>query len=248
MIDAENDYFVSFNYTLVLEKIYGAKNVCHVHGNTKNNIIMGHGNLSEMKLITMDDAKRVGKKTQNERMFKIKNEKSNYINEYLTMEDINLCMFYMCDNGNNRLIKGKVQDKLYRELYYLKEYSHRNIRYNRREERNEILRPTNSQIIQIENVLNKIHSILSKNTSEALKTIIKFINEIDIWETIDNIYSIGFSYSDVDMKVIQIISLLGANAWYLNNYNYADLDIQIRKIKKCSFYRIGQFDFTKELL
>ena len=106
----------------------------------------------------------------------------------------------------------------------------------------------NSQIIQIENVLNKIHSILSKNTSEALKTIIKFINEIDIWETIDNIYSIGFSYSDVDMKVIQIISLLGANAWYLNNYNYADLDIQIRKIKKCSFYRIGQFDFTKELL
>lgn len=38
-----NDLFLSFNYTETLEKIYGIKNVCHIHGVRGSDIIFGHG-------------------------------------------------------------------------------------------------------------------------------------------------------------------------------------------------------------
>ncbi|MDO8156049.1 hypothetical protein FKQ51_01400 [Bacillus toyonensis] len=45
-IDRENDFFLTFNYTYVLEEIYGAENVCHIHGEQDDydeNIFFGHG-------------------------------------------------------------------------------------------------------------------------------------------------------------------------------------------------------------
>ena len=51
LIDTENDYFISFNYTHLLEEIYGVKNICHVHGDIQNEIIMGHGDCSKIKLV-----------------------------------------------------------------------------------------------------------------------------------------------------------------------------------------------------
>ena len=40
-----NDYFLSFNYTSTLEKLYNINNVCHIHGsiNQYNKLIVGHG-------------------------------------------------------------------------------------------------------------------------------------------------------------------------------------------------------------
>ncbi|MFJ5791037.1 bacteriophage abortive infection AbiH family protein [Lysinibacillus sp. NPDC093197] len=43
LIDASNDYVINFNYTRVLEDIYGVENVFHIHGEQNNEIIIGHG-------------------------------------------------------------------------------------------------------------------------------------------------------------------------------------------------------------
>lgn len=45
IIDINNDIFLNFNYTQTLESIYLAKEVCHIHGITGEDIIVGHGNL-----------------------------------------------------------------------------------------------------------------------------------------------------------------------------------------------------------
>ncbi|PGW35161.1 bacteriophage abortive infection AbiH family protein [Bacillus thuringiensis] len=52
LIDSENDYFLTFNYTCVLEDIYGATgdNVCHIHGaeyDCASDIHFGHGDVRE---------------------------------------------------------------------------------------------------------------------------------------------------------------------------------------------------------
>lgn len=44
LIDNENDLFLTFNYTKILEKLYGAKNVFHIHGQQGGELIFGHGN------------------------------------------------------------------------------------------------------------------------------------------------------------------------------------------------------------
>lgn len=36
-------YFLSFNYTDTLEKKYNIRRVCHIHGNLKGKLILGHG-------------------------------------------------------------------------------------------------------------------------------------------------------------------------------------------------------------
>jgi hypothetical protein len=44
LIDKENDFFLTFNYTKTLELIYGVKNVCHIHGVQGGELLFGHGN------------------------------------------------------------------------------------------------------------------------------------------------------------------------------------------------------------
>jgi len=43
IMDPNRDLFLNFNYTLTLEKIYGCKNVCHIHGKQGSQILVGHG-------------------------------------------------------------------------------------------------------------------------------------------------------------------------------------------------------------
>ncbi|MDL2321442.1 bacteriophage abortive infection AbiH family protein [Desulfosarcina sp. OttesenSCG-928-B08] len=44
MIDKENDHFLTFNYTNVLEEVYNIKKICHIHGSINGDIVIGHGN------------------------------------------------------------------------------------------------------------------------------------------------------------------------------------------------------------
>jgi hypothetical protein len=48
LMNANSDYFINFNYTDTLEKVYGIKNVLHIHGGVTSccaiSPIMGHGN------------------------------------------------------------------------------------------------------------------------------------------------------------------------------------------------------------
>ena len=46
-INPTSDYFITFNYTTVLEDIYHVQKICHVHGDINHNIILGHGISSE---------------------------------------------------------------------------------------------------------------------------------------------------------------------------------------------------------
>ncbi|MBE6058006.1 bacteriophage abortive infection AbiH family protein [Clostridium sp.] len=43
LVNVEDDIFLTFNYTTVLEEIYNAKNVYHIHGVQGGDIIIGHG-------------------------------------------------------------------------------------------------------------------------------------------------------------------------------------------------------------
>lgn len=48
LIDKSQDYFINFNYTEVLEQVYGTSKVWHLHGQqNKNDIIIGHGVFKE---------------------------------------------------------------------------------------------------------------------------------------------------------------------------------------------------------
>lgn len=44
MINGEEDFFLTFNYTKTLESLYNAMNVCHVHGEQGRELLFGHGN------------------------------------------------------------------------------------------------------------------------------------------------------------------------------------------------------------
>lgn len=43
LIDKDKDYFLTFNYTDTLERLYEAKKVCHIHGKYGERIVFGHG-------------------------------------------------------------------------------------------------------------------------------------------------------------------------------------------------------------
>lgn len=44
LIDSDKDYFLTFNYTDTLEKLYNVKNICHIHGKQGEKLLLGHGN------------------------------------------------------------------------------------------------------------------------------------------------------------------------------------------------------------
>jgi hypothetical protein len=43
-----DDLFLTFNYTHTLERVYNCKTVCHIHGDTKGTILLGHGRLERV--------------------------------------------------------------------------------------------------------------------------------------------------------------------------------------------------------
>lgn len=44
LVDKRNDFFLTFNYTDTLKVVYGAENVCHIHGEQGGELLFGHGN------------------------------------------------------------------------------------------------------------------------------------------------------------------------------------------------------------
>lgn len=257
LIDIENDYFISFNYTHVLEDVYNAKHVCHVHGDFKSDIIMGHGDHSIIKLMSYPDLKTSvpkGKNSnQNEKLFRMEKYWSNISVSYLTIPEIKRAMTLLSESSGVRLKKGQIQFNLYWNLHRLHEIMFRKKRnitsYNSEYDNNDgHFVNTDLRIQLIENVVQKIHRSLMKDTSSAMVNLMGFIGSISNVRYIDNIYSIGFSYSDIDMKIVQIVSLLKAKTWYLNNYKSDDINVFARKIKNCSFEgKISKFDFTKAI-
>lgn len=57
LIDINNDYFFSFNYTTTLEDLYhvNIKNICHIHGKIGEPLIFGHGHDEDLSDEYMDE-------------------------------------------------------------------------------------------------------------------------------------------------------------------------------------------------
>lgn len=47
LLKAEEDLFLTFNYTETLEKLYQVKNICHIHGKLGEELLFGHGNTND---------------------------------------------------------------------------------------------------------------------------------------------------------------------------------------------------------
>ncbi|WP_319404168.1 bacteriophage abortive infection AbiH family protein [uncultured Anaeromusa sp.] len=95
--------------------------------------------------------------------------------------------------------------------------------------------------------LLKIHNALRKNTKEALENNLDFFENMT--DSIKEIYSYGFSFSEVDLIYIQeICSRIDTEraTWYLNEYekiNFpAAFSQYVASIKRCGFKgKIGVF-------
>lgn len=89
--------------------------------------------------------------------------------------------------------------------------------------------------------LNDCHSALKKKQNKNIIRHQSFFEAID--ENILDIYSFGFSFSDVDLPYIEkIVERVGKTekvTWHLNSYNEKDNEDYMKCIKKCGFN--GQF-------
>lgn len=86
-----------------------------------------------------------------------------------------------------------------------------------------------------ESSLTELDNFLRKDTEQALIEHKHFFDGID--DTIREVYSIGFSYADVDLIYIkEICKKLDVDAaWYLNDFSLTDIQIFQKKLKKCGF-------------
>lgn len=97
-----------------------------------------------------------------------------------------------------------------------------------------------SRNIGSENYLSELQDSLRKDTQNVInknKDIFKAFGEVD------EIYSYGFSFSDVDMVYIREICRKSPTeniTWYINDYDNEKFDYFKRKIIECGFN--GKFD------
>lgn len=151
LVNPECDRFLTFNYTKVLEQVYGINEVCHIHGCIGEELVVGHGNDEDRS------------------------------EEYM------------------------------------------------------------AQHIGSENSLYELDNILRKDTKKSLRKNNWFFDSI---QEVEQIYSFGFSYSDVDMLYIKTIIKKLRNidnvVWFFNNYHTSEHDDFKRKIVGCGY--TGKFD------
>ncbi len=231
-INIDKDYFLTFNYTALLENIYGAKKVCHVHGNDSGNIIFGHGVDHPLKL-------EINSKLKNEkgRLFNIREEDiPNNSLSYLTSKDIKRCLYEINFSDDAREVLLRNQLLYFASALKEKEKEHRNVIQESYTKWN------NEYLDTIELHIQRIHTLLRKDTFSGLKNVISFINREHCFD-IDKVYSIGFSYSDVDMKVIQLVRMFLPTYWYIDNYSPKKTIEYIKKLRKIYRGQIEKFSF-----
>ena len=92
-----------------------------------------------------------------------------------------------------------------------------------------------SKNIGSENALSELDNFLKKDTKQALKEHKLFFDGID--DTIKEVYSIGFSFAEVDLVYIEeICRKLSVDAvWHLNDFNPSDIPTFQTKLRKCGF-------------
>jgi hypothetical protein len=86
-----------------------------------------------------------------------------------------------------------------------------------------------------------VNNLLKKPVGKCIVNNANFFNSLN---DICNIFSYGFSFSDVDMpyifKIVESIGDTSKRTWFLNDFNYQDHEILKTKIKSSGFK--GKFD------
>lgn len=92
-----------------------------------------------------------------------------------------------------------------------------------------------SKNIGSENSLSELDNFLKKDTNQALIEHKYFLDDID--DRIKEVYSIGFSFSDVDLIYIKEIcrNLSADVVWHLNDFNLSDVPIFQTRLRECGF-------------
>lgn len=92
-----------------------------------------------------------------------------------------------------------------------------------------------SKNIGSENLLTELDNFLKKDTKQALKEHKHFFDDID--DTIKAVYSIGFSFADVDLIYMKEIcrKLSEDVVWFLNDFKPSDIPMFQTKLKECGF-------------
>ncbi len=92
-----------------------------------------------------------------------------------------------------------------------------------------------SKNIGSENSLSELDNFLKKDTKQALLEHMHFFDGID--DAIKEVYSIGFSYADVDLVYIKEICMKLSEdvVWYLNDFNPSDIPKFQMTLRKCGF-------------
>ncbi|MCI8877112.1 MAG: hypothetical protein HFI77_14090 [Lachnospiraceae bacterium] len=86
-----------------------------------------------------------------------------------------------------------------------------------------------------ENLLSELDNLLIKDTKQAMKRHKLFFDGID--DRIKEVYSIGFSFAEVDLIYVkEICRKLSVDVvWHLNDFNPSDIPIFKIKLKECGF-------------
>lgn len=130
LIDTYNDLFLNFNYTSTLQRVYGAKKVCHIHGNQFSDIVFGHNNennltvhtetLSEIHSLLRKDCKKAIYDNMpffqkiNDYInniysfgFSFSNADTYYIKEICNRLSTGTCVWHFNDYDKDKLVKYK---------------------------------------------------------------------------------------------------------------------------------------------
>lgn len=86
-----------------------------------------------------------------------------------------------------------------------------------------------------ENYLTDLDEFLKKDTKQAFQNNQHFFNCID--KNVKEIYSMGFSFGDVDLIYIKEICkrVSDDTVWYLNDFNQSEIDGFQKKLRECGF-------------
>ena len=81
----------------------------------------------------------------------------------------------------------------------------------------------------------RLHNSLRKDINTGVEVAQKFYFRTEMKKGTHNIFSMGFSYADIDMRIIHFIASLGSKKWFLHDYDFENLTKYCEIIKNSAF-------------
>ena len=213
-------------------------------------MLMGHGDNSYIRFSSGNTSFK-----GNMKAYTLKKDRAKIPQSCLTYDDYSIILHCLKQKTNKtNSLKYQLNKKLYFLIGEDKFWSHSISENNKKKWKIDYAPPylkssyyrkalKEDSLNEKEIRINRIHNLLRKDIGTELNYFTSFINGLEINDRINNVYSIGFSYAKVDLKVVQLIILLEPENWYINNYDKNAVLQYISSISKLGYSkRIGTFD------